>query len=117
MTISMSTFIISIVLLSPIIIPILLILCSIDDLQKRKAADRFPCTNCGHILGSPAIDLADIKQQELIDRLQREHPNMKLRLSARTVHAICTRCGTQFTYLDKTRTFKAVPKTLTDALS
>lgn len=109
----MSTLII-IVMLSLIVTPTALVLWSRDDLQKRKAADRFPCTNCGHILGAPAIDLADIKQQELIDRMQHEYPNIKLRLAPRTVAAICTYCGTQFAYLQKTKTFKAEPKILTD---
>lgn len=109
----MNTLII-ITILSLIVTPTALVLWSRDDFQKRKAADRFFCTNCGRILGAPAIDLADIKQQELIDRLQHEYPNMKLRLAPRTVAAICTYCGTQFAYLKKTKTFKAEPKTLTD---
>jgi hypothetical protein len=104
--ISISTFIISIVLLAPILIPISIVLWSSDDRQKRKVADRFPCNNCSHLLGSPAIDLADIKQSEFIDRLQLEHPNMKLQLPARTVHAVCTHCGSEFTYLAKAKTFK-----------
>lgn len=110
----MNTLIISGLVLSIILLPIAIVFGTVGDRQKRKVADRFPCTNCGHIIGSQAIDLANIKQRAAIDRLQREYPKLKSRLPPRTIHAICTRCGTNFKYLEKDKIFKVERKISTD---
>jgi hypothetical protein len=93
-----------------IFIPIALVIGSSDERRKGKVADRFPCTNYGHIIGAPAIDLADIKQREQIDRLQHEHPDLKPRLTLRNIQAICTRCGTNFKYLEKDKIFNSIER-------
>ncbi len=105
LSIQIFAFIIVFILLLPIIIPLLPVLVYFDDRQKLKAADRFPCTNCGQILGQPALELADRKWHKLMSRMHSENPDIKFRPPDRTVHAICTRCNTRFTYSAQTKIF------------
>jgi hypothetical protein len=99
--IEIGLIIVAILVLFPIWMPIAFVITDIKKRQKRKAADRFSCVNCGSILGKVSIDLADAQQFELMQELLREYPGMRLSPPARTVHAICSNCDTKFTYSDR----------------
>lgn len=111
--IQIGIYVITFLLLSPVLIPIACLLGFFDDRQKNKAANRFPCTNCGQILGTISIELANTEQYESMQRILRENPGMRIQPAERTTHAICSNCGAKFTYLEKDRLFKLDPKNLT----
>jgi predicted RNA-binding Zn-ribbon protein involved in translation (DUF1610 family) len=96
--IEIGILIIAMLVFSPVIIPISLTIYYFELRQKRQAANRFPCTNCGQILGAISIELANTEQHEFMQRLILENPGMKIRPADRTVYAICSNCGTKFTY-------------------
>jgi transcription elongation factor Elf1 len=88
------------------LIPTACLLFSFENRQKNKAANRFPCSNCGNILGKISIDLADAEQSEFMQRVMRENPEMRIQPADQTIYAICSSCGARFTYLNKDRLFK-----------
>ncbi len=105
LSIQIIIFVVISILLMPIIIIFLPVIIHVADRQKRKSADRFPCSNCGDILGNSALELADIEWNRFVSRLQQENPETRFRLN-RTIDAICVHCGTQFTYIHSTDTFQ-----------
>jgi predicted RNA-binding Zn-ribbon protein involved in translation (DUF1610 family) len=105
-------YIITMLVLFPVIIPIALTIDYFESHQKQQAAARFPCTNCGKLLGATSIKLADTEQYEFMQRLMRENSGRRIRPATRTVYAICSNCGTKFTYLNKARLFKIDNKNL-----
>jgi hypothetical protein len=93
------------ILLLPIIIVFLPTIVHLADRQKRKSADRFPCSNCGNILGESGMELANIEWSEFVNRLQQDNPGIRFRMN-RTIDAICVNCGSRFTYLETLGTFQ-----------
>ena len=110
--IQIGIYIITFLLLSPVLIPIACLLGSFEYRQKNKAANRFPCTNCGRILGTIAIELADTEQSEFMQRILHENPGMRIRPADRITYAICSNCRAKFTYLEKDKLFKINPENL-----
>jgi hypothetical protein len=112
--IEIGIYIITMLVLFPVIIPIVFIIGYFEDRQKQQAADRFPCTNCGKILGTISIDLADTERHKFMQRVLRENPGIRIRPAMRTVYAICSNCQANFTYLKKDKLFKLDPKNLSN---
>jgi hypothetical protein len=75
--------------------------------RMRRAADAFACVNCGKTLGINALKRADSIWAEHLRALIRDHPDVKFRI-VRTLDAICTACGTRYTYVPAGRTFERV---------
>jgi hypothetical protein len=89
------------ILLLPITTPTFILLRYVNKRLKFQAASRFSCTNCGNILGDSAIELSEIEWNKLIV----EHPLIhKCHSSARN-DAICSHCGSKFTYMKLSRIF------------
>ncbi len=102
LNIQIFAFAITFILFLPIIILLLPLLIYISDRQKLKAADRFHCITCGHILGQLALDLADREWSSLHNEILRLTIQ---RRRTRTIYAICVHCGTRFTYSEQAKTF------------
>ena len=92
-------------LTSPVWIPVLKVSSIIDKRRQRKAAMLFACVNCGKILGSEALKLADKTEAETVSEFQRQHPDVKFFRRRRTLDAICTACGMRYTFRKDTQTF------------
>ena len=93
-----------IILLSPVLIPVALLLQALSEQTKRGVARKFVCLKCGAVLGTESLRLADVAWNEYVSRLLREKPGMRLRL-CRTLHAICSQCEQEYHYLEKDKTF------------
>jgi hypothetical protein len=98
-------YIITFLVFLPIMFPLAMIALNIRDRQKQSSADKFRCTECGTILGTLGIQLADSKFSEYIDRLHEENPGWRLRI-VKTIHGICSNCQAKFIYLEQEQTFK-----------
>jgi|SRR5579872_749517 len=72
--------------------------------QLRSFAKRFPCANCGTILGIKSLELADTEWERQLEEMRREHSDVKFKI-VRTLHAICANCGTKYRFVKKDRTF------------
>jgi hypothetical protein len=101
LNIQIFAFAIIFILFLPTIILLLPLLIYISDRQKLKAADRFHCITCGHILGQLALDLADREWNSLYNEILR----LTIQRRTRTVYAICVHCSTCFTYSEQAKTF------------
>jgi hypothetical protein len=98
------------ILLLPITTPTFILLRYVNKRLKFQAANRFSCTNCGNILGNSAIELAEIEWNKLIV----EHPLIQKRQSSARNDAICSHCGSKFTYVKLSKIFNVNPDDLND---
>jgi hypothetical protein len=78
LNIQIFAFAIIFILLLPLIILILPLLIYVYNRQQLKAADRFHCITCGHILGQLSLDLADREWNQLMSRLSNDNPGLKI---------------------------------------
>ena len=92
------------VVLLPVILPVVAVLDALDRRRRRTAAAGFACVVCGRVLGDEALACADRVWGEHTAAAARAHPGARLRM-VRTVHAVCPRCGTRYTFLNAERTF------------
>jgi hypothetical protein len=94
-------------LLTPIALPIALVLGKQDDRHRLAVARSFPCLTCGKPLGERSIELADAAYAQTLDEWQQwdeEHPGFRSR-RVRTIHAICPHCAQPHRYDLQTRRF------------
>jgi RNase P subunit RPR2 len=68
--------------------------------KKEKVICNFICKSCGSLLGQEAIHLSDEHWKAFFNELHEKNPGVRFRLM-RSVHAICTNCGYEYTYHDK----------------
>lgn len=92
------------ILALPVILPAAAILNSLYIYRLRGAAAKAACSVCGVILGPKALSRADEVWGIHVAKLHRDHPGFRFRL-VRLVHAICTRCGAEHTFRERTRSF------------
>lgn len=94
------------VMLSPILLPVALILHSREQKRMRFLAETFPCLSCGRILGAESLRLADTQWENRLAGLTRDHAGSGIRFRiVRDVDAICPNCGTQHKFIAKLATF------------
>ena len=96
------------ILLLPVILPVVVVLHTLDRRRRRRAADAFACERCGRILGQEGLERGDAAWAEHFAALQRAHPYSKLRV-VRDVYAVCPGCGARYGYDEKARTFRLLP--------
>ena len=92
------------VLCIPLWIPIAIVSRAAYLRRIRRAAKRFACVNCGRTLTVDALIRADEVWSEEERELMRENPGEIPRI-IRTLHAICTGCGTRYSFNKRERTF------------
>lgn len=92
----------------PFIAPVMFVLSSIDARRRRKAAGEFVCVECGQLLGTESLSLADKVEAERSCKLSKKYPNARLRI-IRLVDAICPTCGKRYKYLKTERHFVPLP--------
>ena len=96
-----------VVVLLPLIVPIAIALHAVRSQRLRSAANRFACAGCGAILGKESLRLADVKWAKRVEEMRIKYPRVKFRV-VRDVDAICSKCGKQYGYVEKTRGFEEV---------
>lgn len=102
-------------LLSPLIVPYLLIEHANADRRRKRNAKTFHCVQCGHLLGEAAIAKADRFCLDHVRELHHQFPHSRFRL-VRNVWAICTECGARYNYLGNEQTYVLLPETDSDAV-
>ena len=87
-------------------IPLGFVVLAVDAHRVRKAARTFACVRCGKTLGWAAVRRGN--RTHLAERRARERarPWGFFRSRPRTLHAICTVCGTRYTFFADERTFR-----------
>jgi transcription elongation factor Elf1 len=96
--------VIAFVICIPLWIPALIVWNGVRKHRLRKAANAFTCVNCGATLGVDALARADREWGNQMRELMRQHPGVRFRI-LRTLHAICSGCGTRYTFHENERTF------------
>ena|SRR5688572_2562104 len=87
-----------------LLIPVALVLTTVDKHRIRKAARTFNCTVCGRPLGVVAVKLANRAVAKEAEQRRREHPRVRYRI-IRTLHAICPACDARFAFDETLHTF------------
>ena len=87
-------------------IPLGFVVLAVEAHRVRKAARAFACVRCGKTLGWAAVRRGN--RTHLAERRARERarPWGFFRSRPRTLHAICTACGTRYTFFADERTFR-----------
>ncbi len=94
------------VILSPVLLPIALLLHARDETRMRALADHFACLSCGGILGADLLRLADEAWSAHMAELTRGHGDRIVRFRVeKRFDAICANCGTYHKFVPKDRTF------------
>jgi hypothetical protein len=96
-----------VILLLPLILPVAFVLHAIYLHRLRSAASRFACIACGQVLGKESLRLADAEWAKRMQEMRIKYPGVMLRV-VRDVHAICSKCGKQYRFLEQTRRFEEV---------
>jgi hypothetical protein len=104
--IPVALLVIGFVLLTPVWLPVALILHGIYLHRLRRSANRFRCVTCGVVLGRAALRLADDEWRKVMEERRRQHPGVRLRV-VRTLHAICLCCGQRYRFVEREQTFVA----------
>jgi hypothetical protein len=92
--------------LSPVLIPIALLLHSRDQKRMRSLVETFACLSCGRILGADALRLADERWAKHLNDLARHYEGAGIRYRVvRNFDAICPHCGAYHAFIPKQRTF------------
>jgi hypothetical protein len=99
------------VLLLPLFLPLVVVWNAFHIHRLRSAASRFACSGCGQVLGKEAIRLADREWAKHMHEMSVRFPGARFRV-VRDVHAICPKCGKQYRFLEKSRTFAETPEPL-----
>jgi hypothetical protein len=97
-------FVVAFILLSPVWVPIALLLHARDQKRMYLAAEGFRCIECGAVLGKASIERADDEWKRYMDELHRQNPGDRFRV-VRTVHAICIECEKQYRFCKTTNRF------------
>src|SRR5690242_16298179 len=93
---------VGLILLLPLVVPIMLVVLTIEKRRLRTVARSFACVNCHSLLGLESLRLADKEWREHLEEMRRRLGwDVRLRI-LRTLHAICSKCGTRYTF-DKTK--------------
>lgn len=103
------------VLLSPFIVPCLLIEQAVADRRRKREANNFRCVRCGRVLGQAAIAKANEYCRDHARELRQRFPHSRFRL-VRNVWAICTECGARYDYLGKQRMYALLPDAVSDVV-
>jgi hypothetical protein len=99
-------YLVLILITLPIWIPVVAIVNWRSERRIRIAADKFSCLKCGKALGAEAVALADAAHRAEVQEFAKTHHDLLVRRRiVRTLHAICSACGTQYTFLQTTKTF------------
>jgi hypothetical protein len=106
------TFIVLLVFL-PVVLPVLLVLETLDGRRMRAAARKFVCLSCGSGLGAEAIRLADQAWSQHFSDKRADSPGARFhmwrdRRMVRHLRAICPHCGARYGYVERERTFVAI---------
>jgi hypothetical protein len=91
----------------PFLVPVLAIK---ENLRRRRMSDvagQTSCVTCGHLLGAAAMKLADEVTRSKSAEMCKKHPSARF-LIFRTVFAICTNCGAEFTWDDVRVQFRLI---------
>jgi hypothetical protein len=91
---------IAFVVLSPIILPAAFFWRRRYETNLRRLAQSTKCRNCGNLLGLESLRIADAAVSSEVDEFRRQHPGSRYRC-VRTLHAICPRCDTSYTFFEK----------------
>ena len=97
------------ILLLPLILPTAFALNEIYLHRLRSATSRFVCTGCGQILGKQSLRLADVEWAKRMQEMRIKYPGARFRV-VRDIHAICSKCGKQYRFLEQIRGFDEVPE-------
>lgn len=106
-TVMLTLMVIGFVILLPLWVPLACVAHGVYLRRLHSAANRAKCVACGQILGKESVERADAEWAEHIRELRERHPGVKFRL-VRSIHAICTLCGTRYRYDEKTRELAAL---------
>ncbi|MBN70070.1 MAG: hypothetical protein CME32_12430 [Gimesia sp.] len=91
-------------LLLPVILPLTVLGQKRYQKRLRGLAEKYVCVECGELLGTEAIQLADERWEEMSEERRRRSPNIKFRL-VRNLQAICPHCGCEYRYQEAEATF------------
>jgi hypothetical protein len=93
------------ILLSPILIPVAIARHNRSEKRKRERACAFTCVNCGKLLGTASLNLADIEWGARMEGIRRAGYCPRI---IRWLHAICANCGQGYAYQEKEDSFHVV---------
>ena len=106
--ISTTLLAIGFVIFLPLIVPAALVWHGVYLRRLRVAADQFKCVGCGHPLERKSIHLADEEWARRMQEFMNRYSGVKPRV-VRNLHAICSRCGRQYQFVEKIRAFVETP--------
>jgi hypothetical protein len=102
------SFLLIILLGSPIAIPIAIVSWKRDRRRLQAVAAQTSCEHCGATLGLASLQSADLVWGKRVAALHAARPDMRFRM-VRKLWAICATCGTEYDYDFKSCVF--VPDT------
>lgn len=85
------------VLLSPVLVPIGVAMGALDRRRLKAAVRDFVCLNCGSVLGTISLELAEDAQRSETRELLRRWSGGRLRI-VKTYSAICPSCGARYAF-------------------
>lgn len=91
------------VLLLPVIVPVAVVLHYVHQRKMRALILSARCPKCFAPLDDAAIARADERWREIMLDMSRQHPGARLRV-VRDLHATCTICGAEITFVDASHT-------------
>jgi hypothetical protein len=103
--ISMFIFIVIGLVLSPLLVPIGLLLYERDQKRMYAIAEKFRCMACGVVLGMASIQRSNDEHGRYMNELHSQFPDAYSISSDWPFDAICANCGTGYVFSQKTRSF------------
>ena len=81
----------------PASLPLAFMLGAWQDRRQRSVADRTCCVRCGHVLGTAALQAADVAHIAEFGAMQRQYPHGRVTV-LRRADARCTGCGAAYAW-------------------
>jgi hypothetical protein len=98
--------------ITPIALPIAILLGKQDDRRRLMTVRNAPCLTCGKPLGERSLELANEAWAHTLEQWQQWHNEnlgFRSRRASRTIDAICSHCGQPHCYDLKSRQFVLDP--------
>jgi hypothetical protein len=98
--------------ITPIALPIAILLGEQDDRRRHITVRNFPCLTCGKPLGERSLELTDAAWAHTLEQCrqwEQQNSGFRFRRVSRTIDAICPHCGQPHRYDLKFRQFVLDP--------
>jgi hypothetical protein len=89
----------------PLLTPFLIVDSFLAERRRKSIAEKSNCVTCGNKLGVKSLERGNEYWREYVRILRRSYPGARFRL-VRTVWAICSHCGTAYSFRNNNRKFE-----------